>query len=227
MYVPSLLGVMMRMIDTMDSARDGKNLGVFQLVAGLKAGYNLSTPLAYFLAIGGFVLLHRLRKFDLHYIGRHGYVEHDASLVHHNTPAGEKFAPIAVDHELVDALIADVKAVNKAGEGSTIMDAVDVARARVRREKESPPLGAKSAEIARGEMGIILGVMETQAGTKKGVPVEWMREWIEHERLPKDWKPTHVQGLFDVVHRSKAIRTAMDELRKAEADQPIQEKPKA
>ncbi|KAF5371521.1 hypothetical protein D9615_009638 [Tricholomella constricta] len=204
-------------------ARDGKNLSVFDLVSGLKACYNLSTPLAIFLSIGGFVLLRRFWNTDLHDIGRHGRIEHDASLVHRDTPEGEKYAPIDISDRLVDQLIVDAKTGDEEGEGPeagdrrTLMDASDVARARVRREKESPPLGAKHAEIARGEMAIILGVWETKAGSNVGVPVEWMREWIGHERLPKDWKPTHIQGLLDVVKRAKSIRKAMDEQRKAEA----------
>jgi len=99
------------------------------------------------------------------------------------------------------------------------MDAADVARPRIRREKDSPPLDPVHAEIARGEMAIILGVMETKGEEKVGVPVEWMREWISRERLPTDWKPTHAQGLLDTVKRSKAIRTAMEEQRKAAGDE--------
>ncbi|KAG5637356.1 hypothetical protein H0H81_004868 [Sphagnurus paluster] len=197
----------------MDSARDGKNLGVFELVSGLKACYNLSTPLAYVLAVGSFVGMRRISKYDLHYLSLHGFVEHDASLVHHDTPAGEKFAPTAVDQELVEALIADAKAEDMS---STVFDPRDAARARVRREKQSPALGSRLAVLAQGEMALTLGVMETQVGTKKGMPVEWIRELIGHERLPKDWKPTHVQGLFDVIHRLKVIQAEMAELRKSE-----------
>ncbi|KAG5640467.1 hypothetical protein DXG03_008553 [Asterophora parasitica] len=204
-------------------ARDGKKLGLFDLVSGLKACYNLSTPLAVFLSIGGFVLLRRFSKLNLHDIGRHGRIEHDASLVHRDTPSGEQYAPIDINHELVEELVADAKTGDEdgpegpeAGDQRSLMDASDVARARIRREKDSPPLDAVHAEIARGEMAIILGVWETKAGKKTGVPTEWIREWIGHERLPKDWAPTHVQGLKDVVKRAKSIRVEMDEQRLAE-----------
>jgi len=43
-------------------------------------------------------------------------------------------------------------------------DAEDVARARIRRENESPVLDILHAEIARGEMAIALGV--------------WWKEWF-------------------------------------------------
>ncbi|GLB33157.1 putative peroxidase, family 2 [Lyophyllum shimeji] len=205
--------------------RDGKNLSVFDIISALKAGYNLSTFLAAFLTIGGFILLRRLTNVDLYEIGRHGRVEHDASLVHRDTSEGQKYAPISINQRLVDRLIADAKTGDEEGEGPEfgdrriLMDASDVARARIRREKESPRLDRMHAEIARGEMAIILGLWETKAGNNAGVPVEWVREWIGHERLPKDWKPTHVQGFRDVVRRSAAIRKAMEEQRKAEAEQ--------
>lgn len=204
------------------SARDGKNLSVFDLIFGLKAGYNLSTPLAIVLAVGGFLLLKRFHNLSLFDIGKHNAIEHDASLVHGDTLPGEKYAPIEIQKPLVEELIQDAKTGNEDGEGPeagdrrTLMDASDVARARVRREKTSPKLDGLHAEIARGEMGIILGVWEIQAGDNIGVPVEWIREWIGHERFPRAWRATHTQGLLDVVKRSKAIRKFMDEQRLAE-----------
>ncbi|KAG6848821.1 hypothetical protein H0H93_013732 [Arthromyces matolae] len=204
--------------------RNGKNLSVWTLTRGLTSCYNLSTPLALFLALGGFILLRRIRNVNLYEIGEHGRVEHDASLVHRDTPKDEKYAPVEVDQNLVDLLIADARAGGEeSGEGSEsgekriLMNATDVARARVRREKESPRLDSIHAEIARGEMAIILGVLEAREGKNVGVPVEWLREWIGHERLPKDWKPTHVEGFFDVVKRAKAILVAMKALRAGEA----------
>jgi hypothetical protein len=193
---------------------------VFDLTFGLMAGYNLSFLLAFFLSIGGFFLLGRVRNVSLYEIGKHGAIEHDASLVHDDTPPGEKYAPIGIHAGLVKQLICDAKTGIEEGEGPeagdrrTLMDVSDVARARVRREKSSPVLDGLHAEIARGEMAIILGVWETRAGRNMGVPVEWMREWIGHERLPSGWRATHVQGLFDVVKRARSIRDAMDQQRK-------------
>jgi len=190
------------------------------LVSGLMAGYNLSFPLAVFLTIGGFLLLRRFRPVSLYEIGKHGIIEHNASLVHNDTPPDEEYAPIEVNPELVKQLIDDAKTGNKEGEElgvgdrRILMDASDVARARIRREKCSPVLDGMHAEIARGEMAIILGVWETKVGSNTGVPIEWMREWIGHERFPSDWKATHVQGLFDVIKRSKAIRDSMAQQRK-------------
>lgn len=213
------------------SARDGKNLSMLDLIAGLKAGYNLSTPLAVFLTVGGFVLLRRIRNVSLHEIGEHGRIEHNASLVHGDTPNGEKYAPVRIHQELVGQLIADVTPsdgggdTTGAGEDDRVMDASDVARSRVRREKQSPRLDPVHAEIARGEMAIILGVWDTKSGNKSGIPVQWMRDWIGQERLPSGWVPTHVQSLLDVVRRSKSIRQSMIDQRRAAAAQ-VDEKAK-
>ena len=196
---------------------------MLDLISSLMAGYNLSLPLAVFLTIGGFFLLRRFSPICLYEIGKHGAVEHNASLVHIDTPPNEKYAPIGIEQELVQQLIDDAKTGDEEGEGpeagnrKILMDASAVARARIRREKCSPVLDGMHAEIARGEMAIILGVWETKAGSNVGVPVEWMREWIGHERFPSDWKPTHVQGLFDVIKHSKAIRDAMTLQRKEQA----------
>lgn len=103
-------------------------------------------------------------------------------------------------------------------EQQLLINAVDVARARVRREKASPPLDSMHAEIARGEMAIILGVWETKSKDKVGVPAEWMRRWIGYEELPEGWRPTHKQGLLDTIKRAKSIRKAMEEMRNAEAN---------
>lgn len=171
-------------------------------------------------------MLRRVRPIDLYEIGKHNAVEHDASLVHHDTPTGEVFAPIQIDQSLVTELINDITPPPtkdgaqsaETAEQQPLMNALDVARARIRREKGSKPLDKVHAEIARGEMAIILGVWETASKDKAGVPAEWMRRWIGHEKLPEGWKPTHKQGLLDTVKRAKAIRAAMDEMRAAEAN---------
>ncbi|KAJ3561185.1 hypothetical protein NP233_g10348 [Leucocoprinus birnbaumii] len=196
--------------------RDGKNVSAWSIHNGLKACYGLSTPLSLFLTYVGFVMLKRIRPIDLFEIGKHNVIEHNASLVHYDTPQGEEFAPIQIDEGLVSDLISDVKPEKEGADpkvGSSLMNAIDVARARIRREKETGPIDSVHQEIARGEMAIILGVWETTTKEKVGVPVEWMRRWIGHERLPDDWKPSHKQGLLDTINRSKSIREAMERMR--------------
>ncbi|KAF8972047.1 Chloroperoxidase [Flammula alnicola] len=205
--------------------RDGKNLSAQDVTRGLKECYGLSAPLAYFLSYVGFLIIRKLgRRVSLYQVGLHGAVEHNASLVHHDTPDGEKYAPIEIDQKLVEALIGDVRPTLKEIQASSdpeeklLLNYEDIARARIRRECECKPIDSVHAEIARGEMAIILGVWETKTKTKAGIPVDFYRRWISEERMPEGWKPDHVQSLRDVVNRSKSVRTAVAKLRKEAAD---------
>jgi hypothetical protein len=196
-------------------AHDGKNLSAMDVVRGLKACYGLSTFCAMFLSYGGYLMLRKLfKRIDLHEIGKHNVIEHNASLVHHDTPEGQTYAPIEIDHSLVDALISDAKPTSEAEVKESLMNYEDVARARIRREGECNSVDALHAEIARGEMAIILGVWEVKTKDKVGIPVNYFKLWIEEERLPDGWKPDHNQGLLNVIHRSSQIRGVMNKMRK-------------
>jgi hypothetical protein len=192
---------------------------------GLKACYGLSTPCAMFLSFGGFFLLRRFKRVDLYEIGKHNAIEHNASLVHHDTPEVQMYAPIDIDHSLVDALVSDVKpsqAEIKESQDPTakfLMNYEDVARARIRREAECKPIDGMHAEIARGEMAIILGVWEVKTKDKVGIPVDYLKQWIAEERLPDGWKPDHTQGLFNVINRSSQIRGVMNNTRKENSNE--------
>lgn len=198
-------------------------MSVWDIIRGLKECYHLSTALAWVLAFGGFFLIHKIgQKISLHDIAKHNKIEHDASLVHAN--AGEKtYAPTDIIDRLVDELVLDAISGDEtfegpgAGDGRILMSAHDVGKARVRRERDSNPLDALHSEIARGEMAIVLGMWNTKLPNgREGVPVEWLREWIQYERMPKTWKHDHIQSLPDTVHRSSLIRKAMKDIRQTE-----------
>ncbi|KAF8638775.1 hypothetical protein AX17_001970 [Amanita inopinata Kibby_2008] len=194
-------------------SRDGHNISVFDLIRGLRHCYSLSFALSVVLAVGGFFLLKRLRPISLYHVGKHNAIEHNASLVHADNPDGQKYAPTEVVPGLVDALLNDAKSSYEEGSDagdSVLIDATDIARSRVRREKECSPVDGLHAEIARGEMAIVLGMWETKTKNNSGVPAEWLKQWMQEERLPEEWKPTHVQGLLDVMRRSKLIRKSME-----------------
>ena len=202
------------------SARDGKNLSAMDIVRGLKACYGLSTFCAMFLSFVGYLMLRKFRRVDLFEIGKHNAIEHNASLVHHDTPEAHAYAPIEIDHSLVDALVSDVKPslaeIEKSPDPTAkfLLNYEDVARARIRREAECKPIDGLHAEVGRGEMAIILGVWEVKTKDKVGIPVDYLKQWIKEERLPDGWKPDHTQGLFDVINRSSQIRGAMNKMRK-------------
>lgn len=214
------------------SSRSGKKLSGWELTQGLKACYGLTTGFAMFLSYTTFVLLRKnpLGSMDLYEIGKHGPVEHDASLVHHDTPTGEEYAPIEIDQKLVDEVVADAQTIveeeieievdgkkQKQKVTSTLYSAEDGGRSRVRREKLSPPLSGKAAAIARGEIAIILDVWEKQVGDKKGVPIEWLKRWLSEERLPDGWsaKPGTF-GLKGTREMGMAIKAAVDAIRERE-----------
>lgn len=207
--------------------RDGKNLSYTTLFKGLQECYGLSTPLATVLVTGGFLLIKRytFSPIDLYDLDFHGGVEHNASLVHRDTPEGDLMAPIPIVHEWVDKLRGDVLTGSEGFAGDReLVNYVDAARMRIRRESESrKELDGVHAEIARGELAIMLGLWETEArqpgGEKKtGVPLDWLLDWFKYERLPPDWKPTHEQSLMDTVNRSKQIRTTIEEMRREGAE---------
>lgn len=195
--------------------RNGKNIGAFDIVHALVKGYNLSYFFAAFLSFGGFFLIKQWGKISLTDLARHNRIEHDASLVHHDAEYEAEYAPCDVDDNLVDALISEARTPR---EGGSSLSAEDLARVRVRRERASPTLDAVHAEIARGEMAIAFGVFGGLNGAVDGIPARWLREWIQHERIPSDWKPTHTQGMQQTVKASGLIRNAMKRLNSQDVD---------
>lgn len=174
----------------------------------LTAGYHLSTFFAWFLTIGTYILLLQFGRISLNDLARHNHIEHDASLAHQNSEYEAEYAPCEVDDSLLAALCEDAKT---PGRVSARLNSEDIARARVRRERESP-LDGVHAEVARGEMAIALGVFGGTNGSKEGIPVKWLKEWIKDERLPQGWNYTHTQGFFETIKTSGDIRSAMKRL---------------
>ncbi|KAJ7736150.1 Chloroperoxidase [Mycena metata] len=204
--------------------RDGKKISPYAIYRGLKACYGLSTPLAIVLTTGGWLLIKRLGRINLFELGLHNGVEHDASVVHADCPSGQKDAPVAIEPKLVDEFASEIVKTASASVGRELAEAEvvvtghDIVRTRIRREKLSKPLDAMHAEIARGEMAIILGVWQKTVEGKEGVPLPWMRTWLGTERLPEGWSPDHVQTLRDVVKRSGAMRAEMKKIKDGEGE---------
>jgi hypothetical protein len=160
--------------------------------------------LAHVLVIGGIALLGQIGPFDLEDLARHNRIEHDASLVHDDTPNRDEYAPVGVDSKLLKEFLEESK-------DGKIVTAEDVARARVWRESQCPVLNTLHAEIARGEMAIALGLFSQHEpnSDREGIPVDMLRTWLSEERLPDGWKPTHTQGLLETIRASRAIRQDM------------------
>ncbi|KAI0254600.1 Chloroperoxidase [Lactifluus subvellereus] len=190
--------------------RDGKQLTPPVLIRALREGYRISTPLAYILVYGGVGLLGQLGAFGLDDLARHNRIEHDASLVHDDTPKRDEYAPISPDSTLVRQFM------NSAKDGH-LMTVEDIARARVSRESQSRALDNLHAEIARGEMAIVVGLFSQKHSGKTGIPVDMLRVWMSEERLPDGWKPTHTQGLLQTIRTSRQISSQMKRIEEEHA----------
>ncbi|KAM6489369.1 Chloroperoxidase [Amanita muscaria] len=198
--------------------RDGQKITVIDLVKGLRGCYGLSLPLAIVLAFGGFFLLKRVKPVSLYHIGKHNAIEHNASLVHEDCAKDQKYASVKVVPQLIEALTHE----KCSDDGSTtsdesaLLDIKELAKFRVRRERECLPVDGIHAEIARGEMAIVLGMWGEKI-SDHGVPKAWLRDWLNEERLPKDWKPCRKQGLLDTMHISKELKSHMEQFKSSSA----------
>ena len=167
--------------------RDGEKITRKQLLAALRHPdtYNLSWLLAEILVQGGFIMMKRFRtqSLSLHDLATHGLIEHDASLVHDNTLPDYIYAPIKCDTALLHQLLV-----------SDHLTLQKVASRRTEMEKATP-LSHISQTIARGEWALVLGIF----GKKHGVPADTMRVWLNENRFPEGWKPSHEHCLWMTV----------------------------
>ena len=90
-------------------------------------------------------------------------------------------------------------------ENGQLITPLHAARARVERERRSPPLSPFHAEIAQGELAVSILVFSPPTSRPLGTPLPWIREWFEKERLPADgsWCPSHTVGLLATVNTTK------------------------
>ncbi|KAJ7821055.1 Chloroperoxidase [Mycena leptocephala] len=203
--------------------RDGKNISTLEMYRGLKACYGLSSPLAGLLVVGAWLLFGRFGRITLFDIGLHNVIEHDASVVHLNCPPGEKYAPIAIQQDLVNDFVEHIMQAASAAAGRELAEAEvvvtthNMAGTRIRREMLSKPLDIMHADIARGELAAILDIWNRTVDGKQGVPLPWMRTWLSLERLPEGWRPDHTQTLCGLLKRINAMRAEMKKIRDEEA----------
>lgn len=192
--------------DVFSSPRDGKNVSIATLIWGVRGCFGLSFVMASLLTISTMLSTGHLWRADLFELGRHGRIEHDASLVHADAKDGEEYAPIAIHADLVQDLSKDIRP--REGSSSELVNVTDMARMRLRRESSSPPLDPIHSEIARGELALMWGIFNTGGC----IPLPALLTLLAEERLPDGWRPNHTQGLVDTVMRSQMIKVAMKDL---------------
>ena len=121
------------------------------------------------------------------------------------SPKGQTFAPIEIDHSLVDALVSDAKPSFKLAEiekspdpsAKFLMNYEDVARARIRRQG-----GWMQSGWCLACLNCTRNVSYIRVKTKEkvGIPMDYLKWWIGEERLPDGWKLGHTLGLLDVKY---------------------------
>lgn len=192
------------------SPRDGQRISTTEFLDGLTTGFGLSYPLASVLTYGTYLLLRQAPPLSLQDIDRHGCVEHDFSIAHDDILCRRyEFAPTEVNQHLFDSLMH----VSTDGRVFTLAEA-----ALLRVLRESGPeslnitLDGLHAEIARGELSMVLGIFGGEDGV---VPLEMLREWWIEERFPSGWKPQRTQTLWRTIKTSKAIQKRVNALKKS------------
>jgi len=191
---------------------DGKDITLRQLIHAMTEVFNLSTPLAVVLAVGGVILCGSVMKLSLtlHDLALHNRIEHDASLVHDNAHKGDKYAPTPVDPVLVDRLMDEAEA-----EDELTADFFGKMRAQREAEALSKPLNFIHANFARGESALILTTLgHAHPGddgdmTHRAVSVNSVRDFLGKEKLPDGWvKSKETIGLLAVAKLSGKIQKA-------------------
>ncbi|KAF8519990.1 Chloroperoxidase [Hysterangium stoloniferum] len=206
---------------------DGKNITFSKIVTALQEGFGLSYGFAIFMAIGTYTLLQRpyLSLIDLKEASLHDYIEHDASMVHDDTPPGKEYAPIQVNINLLRSFLRCAHPSSSSSssfKGLFVVNTYDIAKCRVQREADCcHQLDTLHAELARAEFAMVQEIFGH--GRDKEVTDKDMEIFLGEERFPPGWKPDHVLHLWDAVGRATEIREAMAKLKEAEGH--LEEKP--
>ena len=200
---------------TLESPHDGKKITFPVLSHALQAGYGISPMFADFLVLGSYILLRRsvLKPLDLHEIDEHNRIEHNASVVHDDAD-GSKLAPEHVDPSLLHKFLnkAYSSPRSRSAEGNDVITIEDIARTRIAREAAcSAPPDALHAEIARGEFAMVLNIFGE--GPAKTLNTKDLEVWLNENRFPDHWTPTHQEKLMDTIAENKKMRDLMEAYR--------------
>jgi len=145
--------------------------------------------LAFLLSVGGTFACGRYFKIDLQDLARHNVIEHDGSLTHANAVPEGRYAPVAVDKELLQHLL-DVSG------NPDVLTFDELVAVRANRDATlSRPLSRLHGVVARGEVAMTVQIFGDEEGN---MPKQYIKEWFGEERLPIGWtKPTTAIGLYN------------------------------
>ncbi|KAF5384536.1 hypothetical protein D9757_006460 [Collybiopsis confluens] len=160
--------------------RSGKEISRSALTSSLTSIYRLSVPLAELLVTGGFLCCADFESegLSLDALAAHDKIEHDASLVHDNTPLGAAFAPIKVNWTLVNELTTKYPD----GLGIRRLSEARATREELSRVEGRPKLDALHGQIAYGEAALTWLVMKDLTSL---VRTDTIRQWFGQETFPE------------------------------------------
>ncbi|KAK0231946.1 hypothetical protein EDD85DRAFT_849380 [Armillaria nabsnona] len=192
-------------------SRDGQDIPFFDLIRAIVHVYNVSIPLALFLALPGYLLYGAFHftgwpwkwtwVMSLAALSDFGAsrLAHRASLVHVNHPSH------CPDPELLESLISACPS------GLSIRDFAEV---RVKREAAlEKPINWWHEQVALGESALSWLLFRDGSDDKATVPVERMRVFFGQERLPEGWwervRPQQAIGLFTARRIANEVQRDM------------------
>ena len=141
---------------------------------------------------------------DLEDFARHNLIEHDASLTRANALPDGRYAPVAVDKELLQNLLDSAK-------DRDYLTFEDLVRVRAARDQTlATPLGKMHGAISRGEVALTL---QTLGDSEGRVSKQFIRQWFGEDRLPEGWlKPANTTGLVSTTKLSNRVGDLVKEV---------------
>ena len=167
--------------------RDGRGLTEQMLVDQLVAVFNTDPSLSRTLAktaISGVSV--DGKTLQLSQLQKHGFIEHDASLVHNDTYLGDNWL---VDPTLVNDML------NFARKKDNTFGTTELAHFRRRRERQCASqnpefkFGAKELATAYAEAALLLAVLETTTNERHRMSADAVCSLLGEEKLPEGYQP--------------------------------------
>ena len=169
------------------------------MIAALQQGYKLTYLHAWFITTNGYLLTGQWKDMSLFDLCRHNGIEHNASLVHDDAPPDAEYAPWKISWPLFDQMVA------QGTDNGRTLTLPDIAQARVLREEQTE-IDNLHAEIARGEIGLVLDIF---GGRNRTLDVDMLRAWWADEKFPEGWHPRAVQSLPHTILTSQTMKARM------------------
>ncbi|QDS76651.1 hypothetical protein FKW77_008188 [Venturia effusa] len=202
---------------------DGKNITKEMAVTALRSAVNLGAATANVFAAGGIGANpdHSANTFDLNHVAKHNFIEHDVSLSRNDIALGSN-----CDYDKdVWKSVWDVYVNEIPIGGDKVTSWHSASKARYQRLLNSKKsheeagkdwhYGIKEVVLSYGESALLLNVLG-----KDGIaPLEWIRVFVEEERLPyrEGWRPSTSEISQTMMHKAMFNLIAANEHKADEA----------